>query len=338
VLPGPNASSPPVYDPTVKILVAGAGGFIGGHLTSRLRHDGVDVRAVDVMPVERWAQRHDVESIEADLRDPAACRAVVADCDQVYDLACDMGGIGFITSNQVECMMSAVIAAHLLEAAAEAGVGRFFFSSSACIYPIERQASTDVVPLREEDAFPANPDGGYGWEKLFTERLVRAFQHERGLEVRIARYHNVYGPYGSWDGGREKAPAAICRKVAIAALTGDLAIDVWGDGKQTRSFMWIDDCVHGTVELMGSTVSEPRNVGSSERVSIDDLITIVEDVAGVQVERRYDTLAAQGVRGRNCDGTRLEAELGWRPSTTLREGVGALYPWIRDQVERSVRP
>jgi nucleoside-diphosphate-sugar epimerase len=318
----------------VKALVAGAGGFIGGHLTERLRSDGVDVRAVDVLPVERWTLRHDVESVQADLRDPAACRAVVEGCDHVYDLACDMGGIGFIANHQVECMLSTVIAANLLTAASQCGVARFFFSSSACVYPVERQATAEAAALREEDAFPANPEGGYGWEKLFTEQLVRAFQRERGLEVRIARYYNVYGTHGAWDGGREKAPAAICRKVAIAALTGDLRIDVWGDGKQTRSFLWIDDCVEGTIRLMGSDVSEPRNIGSSELVSINELVAIVEEVAGVRVECRYDARAPQGVRGRNCDGTRLAAELGWKHSTPLRAGVAVLYPWVRDQVQR----
>lgn len=313
-------------------LVAGAGGFIGGHLVRRLCAEGFEVRAVDLLPVGAWALRHDADSRQADLRDPAVCRRAVAGCDQIYDLASDMGGMGFIKNHQVDCMVSVVIAVNLLQAAEQAGVERFFFSSSACVYPLGRQSRSDAPALREDDVLPANPEDGYGWEKLFTERLVGAFHAERGLAGRIARYHNVYGPYGAWDGGREKAPAAICRKVAIAELTGVHTIDIWGDGRQTRSFLWIDDGIEGTRRLMDSAISEPRNIGSSELVSIDDLVSAVEDTAGIKLERRYDTSAPQGVRGRNSDNTRIRAELGWEPSTSLREGLAVLYPWIRDQV------
>jgi GDP-D-mannose 3',5'-epimerase len=325
---------PLIYSRGVRALVAGAGGFIGGHLVGRLCAEGLDVRAVDALPVEQWRLRHDTESVEADLRDAAACRSLTAGCDQVYDLASDMGGMGFITSHQVDCMLSVVIAVNLLEAAHDAEVERFFFSSSACVYPLDRQGTADTVPLREDDVLPANPEGGYGWEKLFTEQLAQAFQRERSLDVRIARYHNVYGPHGAWDGGREKAPAAICRKVATAVLTAGSVIDVWGDGKQTRSFMWIGDCIEGTRRLMKSPVSEPRNIGSTELVSIDEMVTTVEQIAGVHLERRYDTTAPQGVRGRNSDNTRIRTELGWEPSTALRDGLAALYPWVKDQVER----
>jgi nucleoside-diphosphate-sugar epimerase len=312
----------------------GAGGFIGGHLVGRLCAEGVDVRAVDILPVERWRLHHDTECLKADLRDAAACRSLAASCAHVYDLASDMGGMGFIASHQVDCMLSIVIAVNLLEAAHATGAERFFFSSSACVYPRDRQGDADTVPLREEDAFPANPEDGYGWEKLFTEQLARAFHRERGLDVRIARYHNVYGPHGAWEGGREKAPAAICRKVATAVLTGRSVIDIWGDGKQTRSFMWIGDCIEGTRRLVESTVSEPRNIGSAELVSIDELVTTVEQIAEVRLDRRYDTSAPQGVRGRNSDNRRVRAELGWEPSTPLRDGLAVLYPWVREQVER----
>jgi GDP-D-mannose 3',5'-epimerase len=318
----------------VRALVAGAGGFIGGHLVGRLCAEGLDVRAVDVLPLERWRLRHNTECLKVDLRDAAVCRSLTADCDQVYDLASDMGGMGFIASHQVDCMLSVVIAVNLLEAAHETGAERFFFSSSACVYPLERQEDADVIPLREEDAVPANPEHGYGWEKLFTEQLVAAFHRERSLDVRIARYHNVYGPHGAWDGGREKAPAAICRKVATAALTAGSVIDVWGDGKQTRSFMWIGDCIEGTRRLMESPVSEPRNIGSTEMVSIDEMVTTVEEIAGVRLDRRYDTTAPQGVRGRNSDNNRIRTELGWEPSTSLRDGLAVLYPWVREQVKR----
>ena len=316
----------------VKALVAGAGGFIGGHLVRRLCAEGVDVRAVDMLPLDAWALRNDAESVEADLRDPAACRRVVAGCHHVYDLASDMGGMGFIKAHQVDCMVSVVIAVNLLEAAEAAGVDRFFFSSSACVYPLDRQGRSDVVPLREDDVLPANPEDGYGWEKLFSERLVRAFHAEGRVQGRIARYHNVYGPHGSWEGGREKAPAAICRKVAIAELTGTETIEIWGDGHQTRSFLWIDDCLEGTRRLMDSAIADPRNIGSEELVTIDELVSQVEDIAGIKLERRYDLRAPQGVRGRNSDNTRVRSELGWEPSTSLRDGLAVLYPWIRDQV------
>lgn len=316
----------------VKVLVAGAGGFLGGHLVARLCSEGYDVRAVDLLPEHTWALRHDVESHQADLRDATACRRAVAGCDHVYDLASDMGGMGFIKSHQVDCMVSVAIAVNLLRAAEGAGVERFFFSSSACVYPVERQSRSDVVALREDDVLPANPEDGYGWEKLFTERLVGAFHAEGRLEGRIARYHNVYGPHAAWDGGREKAPAALCRKVAIAELTGRATIDIWGDGRQTRSFLWVDDCIEGTRRLMDSDIGEPRNIGSEELVSVDDLVSMVEEIAGFSLQRRYDRNAPQGVRGRNSDNTRIRADLGWEPSTPLRDGLAVLYPWVRDQV------
>jgi nucleoside-diphosphate-sugar epimerase len=316
----------------VKALVAGAGGFIGGHLVGRLLADGIEVRAVDVAPVERWRLRHDVECVVADLRDAGVSEAAVTGCDVVYDLASDMGGMGFISTHHVDCMLSVVIAINLLQAAERAGADRFFFSSSACVYPAERQSAVDAVALREEEVLPADPEDGYGWEKLFTEQLLQAFRRERDLEVRVARYHNVYGLHGAWEGGREKAPAAICRKVATAALLGAPSIEVWGDGRQTRSFLWIDDCIEGTRRLVDSDVSEPRNIGSSELVSVDDMVGMVEDIAGVRLERRYDLTAPQGVRGRNSDNSRIEAELGWAPATSLRDGLARLYPWVRDQV------
>ena len=321
----------------MKVLIAGAGGFIGGHLVGRLAGEGADVRAVDILPPEQWSLRHGVESIRADLRDPTACREVVTGCEAIYDLAADMGGVGFIERNPVACMLSVRIGANLLEAADECGAQRFFFSSSACVYPRSRQDRADAGPLREGEAVPADPEDGYGWEKLFVEQLAGAFARERGLAVRIARYHNVFGPHGAWDGGREKAPAAICRKVATAELTGDRRIDIWGDGQQTRSFTWIDDCIEGTRRLMDSAVSEPRNIGSSELVTIDQLVSIVEDLAGVRLERHYDLSSPTGVRGRNSDNTRVRAELGWEPATPLRDGLAQLYPWVRERVEQRLR-
>jgi GDP-D-mannose 3',5'-epimerase len=292
---------------TKRVLVAGGGGFIGGHLVKSLLEDGVEVRAADLKPLDEWWQLHPgVESVQLDLSDREAALQATRGVDEVYDLAADMGGMGFIENNKAACMLSVLTGTHLLLGARDNGVGRFFFASSACVYAAEHQTSPDVVALKESDAYPAMPEDGYGWEKLFTERLCRHFHEDFGLETRIARYHNVYGPNGSWTGGREKAPAAICRKVAQAALTGDRRIEVWGDGLQTRSFMFVDDCVYGTRRLMDSNVREPINIGSSELVTINGLIDIVSDIAGIEVDRSHDLTAPQGVRGRNSDNTLSE--------------------------------
>jgi nucleoside-diphosphate-sugar epimerase len=319
------------------ILVTGAGGFIGGHLVRDLLDEGATVRAVDKKPVDEWYQRFDeVEKLELDLSLREACFEATKDIAQVYNLAADMGGMGFIELNKALCMLSVLINTHLLEASRENEVERFLFSSSACVYAAEKQTEAEVQALREEDAYPAEPEDGYGWEKLFSERMCRHFTEDFGLATRVVRYHNVYGPEGTWDGGREKAPAAICRKVAQAKLSGDHEIEVWGDGEQTRSFTYITDCVHGTKTLMASEHADPVNLGSTELVTINQLIDIVEEAAGITVSRNYDLSAPQGVRGRNSDNTQLKAALGWEPSVTLQDGMAQTYAWIYDQLSERV--
>jgi len=316
------------------VLVTGAGGFIGGHLVRRLRDEGVArIRAVDCKPKDEWYQVFDdVENVHANLELLDVCRDATEGVDTVFNLAADMGGMGFIENNKALCMLSVLISTHTLVAARDAGVERLFYASSACVYAADKQASPEVEPLREDDAYPAMPEDGYGWEKLFSERMAHHFAEDFGIETRIARYHNVYGPGGTWDGGREKAPAAICRKVATAALTGDHRIEIWGDGQQTRSFTYIDDCLEGTLRLTASDVRDPLNVGSDQLVTINGLVDIVERIAGITLDRRYVLDAPQGVRGRNSDNTRIRAALGWAPSISLEDGMAATYAWVHDQV------
>jgi len=317
------------------VVVAGAGGFIGGHLVAALRARGRRVRAVDVKPLVEWHQAFgDVENVVADLQGLDACRAAVRGARTVYQLAADMGGMGFIEHHKALCMLSVLTNTHMLVAARDAGVERFFYSSSACVYNAEKQRSPDVVPLRESDAYPAMPEDGYGWEKLFSERMCRHFREDFGLATRVARYHNVYGPHGTWEGGREKAPAAICRKVVEAVVSGDHRIEIWGDGTQTRSFTYIDDCIRGTLALAEGDVVEPLNLGSSELVTINGLVDIVEEIAGVRLERRYKLDAPKGVNGRNSDNTLLRAALGWEPDTRLRDGLARTYAWVHDEYVR----
>ena len=315
------------------ILVTGGGGFIGAHLVRSFREQGTEVRAVDLKPADEWFQRFDdVENLELDLRRLDACRESVAGVDQVYNLAADMGGMGFIESNRAACMLSVLINTHMLEAALDTGVERFFYSSSACVYPDYRQDSPEVTPLREQDAYPAMPEDGYGWEKLFSERMCRHFREDYGLVTRVARYHNVYGPHGTFEGGREKAPAAICRKIAEAKLSGRHEIEVWGDGEQTRSFMYIDDCLEGTRRIMDSDLVEPLNLGSAQLVTINELVDIVERIAGIEVARDHDLSAPQGVRGRNSDNKLINELLGWEPRIRLEDGLERTYSWIHDQL------
>ena len=313
-------------------VVAGGGGFIGGHLVATLQRDGMRVRAVDKKPLNEWYQRHDgVENIVGDVGLLVGARAACAGATEVYQLAADMGGMGFIESNKALCMLSVLSNTHMLMAATAHRVSRFFFSSSACVYNAGKQTSPDVVALREEDAYPAMPEDGYGWEKLFSERMCRHYREDFGLATRVARYHNVYGPDGTWHGGREKAPAAICRKVIDAKHRGTGTIEIWGDGHQTRSFMYIDDCVKGTRDIIRSEILEPINLGSSELVSINQLVDIAESIAGVTLERRYKLDAPKGVAGRNSDNTRIRAELGWEPSIPLRMGMEKTFAWIESQ-------
>ena len=317
------------------IAVCGAGGFIGGHLIADLRRQGRRrLRAVDVKPAELWYQRFDdVENLQLDLRAQADCVTAVAGAGTVFNLAADMGGMGFIENNKALCMLSVLINTHLLMAARAAGVARFFYASSACVYAHDKQVDPAVEGLKEEDAYPAMPEDGYGWEKLFSERMCRHFAEDFGVATRVARYHNVYGPHGTYDGGREKAPAAICRKVATAVLRGQRDIEIWGSGEQTRSCTYIDDCVFGTQAIAASDdVTFPINLGSSEKVSINQLVDVVEAIAGVRLERRYNLSAPKGVNGRNSDNALILKMLGWEPSVPLRVGMERTYRWIYDEL------
>src|SRR6266542_633939 len=317
-----------------KILVCGAGGFIGGHLVADLLKQGqADIRAVDLKPFDQWYQRFpNVENLQLDLQDKAACEQVTRGASIVYNLAADMGGMGFIENNRALCMLSVLINTHLLMAARKFAVQRYFYASSACVYAADKQTSPDVVALKEGDAYPAMPEDGYGWEKLFSERMCRHFREDFGLITRAARYHNVYGPHGTYDGGREKAPAAICRKVIQDKLSGRHEIEIWGDGHQTRSFMYIDDCLKGTQAILASDILEPINLGSSELVSINGLVDIVEEIAGVKLKRSYNLKAPKGVNGRNSDNTLIKKYLGWEPGIRLREGLEKTYGWIFDDM------
>jgi GDP-D-mannose 3', 5'-epimerase len=315
-------------------LVTGAGGFIGGQLVRDLLAQGVPVRAVDNKQLDDWYFRSpEAENVVADLRLADACDKVTRGVAHVYNLAADMGGMGFIENNKALCMLSVLIDTHMLISAQKHGVERFFYSSSACVYPGYKQADADPVALKESETYPADSEDGYGWEKLFSERLCRHFQHDFALTTRVARYHNVYGPYGTWDGGREKAPAALSRKVAMAIISGWNEIEIWGDGEQTRSFMYIDDCLQGTQRLFHSDVEEPLNIGSDELVTINQLVDIIEEIAGVKLKRQYNLDAPKGVRGRNSDNTLIKARLGWSPSIPLRVGMEHTYRWIYDQAK-----
>jgi len=317
------------------VVVTGAGGFIGGSLVADLRRQGFrKIRAVDIKPFDQWYQRFDdVENLSLDLNLRENCETAAAGAHQVFNLAANMGGMGFIENNKALCMLSVLINTQMLEASRGHGVRKYYYSSSACVYNGDKQRDLLSPALKEEDAYPALPEDGYGWEKLFSERMCRHFREDFGLQTRVARYHNVYGPHGTWRGGREKAPAAICRKVIEAKLSGNLAIEIWGPGDQTRSFMYIDDCVKGTQMIMNSNILEPVNLGSSELVTVNQLVDIVEEIAGVKLKRTYDLAAPKGVNGRNSDNTLIRKYLDWEPGIRLRDGLERTYAWIYDQYQ-----
>ena len=317
-------------------VVCGGGGFIGGHLVKSLLANGVNViRAVDVKPMGDWYQvSSEVENVVADLKDKESCYRAVNGADVVFPTRRrHVGGMGFIENNKALCMLSVLINTHMLLAARDSGVERFFYSSSACVYNGEKQKDAHVIPPEvESDAYPALPEDGYGWEKLFSERMCHHFEEDFGMQCRVARYHNVYGPFGTWTGGREKAPAAICRKVLEARLSGKHEIEIWGDGHQTRSFMYIDDCTRGTRAITESEIHEPLNLGSNELVTINQLVDIVEDIAGVKLTRRYKLDAPKGVNGRNSDNAKILEYLGWEPSIRLKLGLEKTYQWIEKEM------
>jgi GDP-D-mannose 3',5'-epimerase len=320
------------------VLVTGGGGFIGGHLVAEFRRQGNRVRAADVKPLDEWYQRFDdVENLCLDLNAKQNCEIAAKGVDEIYNLAANMGGMGFIEHNKALCMLSVLINTHMLQAALDHGCQKFFYSSSACVYNADKQKTFEAPSLKEEDAYPAMPEDGYGWEKLFSERMCRHFREDFSLYTRVARFHNVYGPWGTWFGGREKAPAAICRKVIEAKLQGTHEIEIWGSGDQTRSFMFADDCVKGIRMITDSQILEPINLGSTEAVSINQLVDIVEGIAGIKLKRNYNLNAPKGVNGRNSENTLIKKYLNWEPDTTLQAGLEKTYAWIYDQYQARER-
>ncbi|WP_089698220.1 NAD-dependent epimerase/dehydratase family protein [Candidatus Pelagibacter communis] len=320
-----------------KILVVGAGGFIGGHLVKRILDNGNSVVATDIKPKEYWFQ--DFDTVEnhysTDMKDISNCRKVTQGVDYVFNMACNMGGMGFIENNKAECMQSVLINTNLLIACNEKKVQRYFFSSSACAYNKTKQQDVFIEGLKEEDAYPADPEDGYGWEKLFSERMCRHFMEDYGLEVRVARYHNIYGPYGTYDGGREKAPAALCRKVIQARKDKNDTIDVWGDGEQTRTFLYVDECVEGTLRLFESDYSEPVNIGSDEQVSINQMIAIIEGISGgEEFKKNYQLDKPKGVRGRSSNNDLVKKVLNWSYKMSLKEGLTKTYQWIESEMSQ----
>ena len=317
-----------------KILVAGAGGFIGGYLIKRLMSEGATIVAADIKPIEFWFQIFEEnENHQLNLQELDNCYKVTDGVDYVFNMACNMGGMGFIENNKAECMLSVLINTHLLMACKKFNVEKYFFSSSACAYNKDKQEDTFIEGLKEKDAYPANPEDGYGWEKLFSERMCRHFSEDFGLKVCVARYHNIYGPQGTFDGGREKAPAALSRKVASALIENKNEIEVWGDGKQTRTFLYVDDCVEGTLRLFKSNHEEPINIGSDEQVSINQMIDMIEDIAGTKtLKRTYLLDKPKGVRGRSSDNDNIKKVLDWHYTISLKEGLNKTYSWIYSQL------
>jgi GDP-D-mannose 3',5'-epimerase len=318
----------------MKFLVCGAGGFIGGHLVKDLINEGHQVVCADIKPIEYWFQSFDKnQNFSLDLKEYENCLKVTQDIDFVYNMACNMGGMGFIENNKAECMLSVLINTNMLRACLKNKVKKYFFSSSACVYNASKQMSSFIPGLKEEDAYPAEPEDGYGWEKLFSERMCRHFTEDFRLDTRVVRYHNVYGPQGTYEGGREKAPAALCRKVALAKIQNKKIIDVWGDGEQTRSFMFIDDCIIGTKKIFNSTFTDVYNLGSEEQVSINQMLNIIEDLAKYKVERNYQLDKPKGVRGRSSDNTKIIKDIKWHPSIKLIDGLRKTYDWIYQQIK-----
>ncbi len=315
-------------------LVAGAGGFIGGHLVKSLMSQGHKVVCADVKPLEYWFQLFDEnKNYSFDLKEYENCLKATEGVDYIYNMACNMGGMGFIENNKAECMLSVLINTNLLRACLINKIKRYFFSSSACVYNAKKQKQVFIPGLREEDAYPAEPEDGYGWEKLFSERMCRHFTEDFGLETRVIRYHNVYGPMGTYDGGREKAPAAICRKLILAKMNNKKDIEVWGDGEQTRSFMFIDDCLMGTQKIFNSNLTDVYNLGSDEQVSINQMISIIEDIGNYKVDKKYLLEKPKGVRGRSSDNTKINQDLKWAPSIKLKDGLTKTYKWIYDKIK-----
>jgi GDP-D-mannose 3',5'-epimerase len=318
----------------MKYLVCGAGGFIGGHLVKSLMDQGHEVVCADIKPLEYWFQIFEQnKNFSLDLKEYENCLKITAEVDYIYNMACNMGGMGFIENNKAECMLSVLINTNLLRACLINKVQKYFFSSSACVYNAKKQQKTFVPGLKETDAYPAEPEDGYGWEKLFSERMCRHFSEDFGLATRVVRYHNVYGPLGTYDGGREKAPAALCRKIALSKINNQKEIEVWGDGNQTRSFMYISDCLDGTQKIFNSDLSEPYNVGSDEQVSINQMIEMIEEIAQFKVEKKYLLDKPKGVRGRSSDNEKIIKDLKWSPSTDLKSGLVKTYAWIYDQIK-----
>jgi len=320
-----------------KILVVGAGGFIAGHLIKRLLENGNSITATDIKPKEFWFQDFDIVTnfYSTDMKDITNCRKVTKNIDYVFNMACNMGGMGFIENNKAECMQSVLINTNLLISCKENKVQRYFFSSSACAYNTTKQQDVYIEGLKEQDAYPADPEDGYGWEKLFSERMCRHFMEDYGLEIRVARYHNIYGPFGTYDGGREKAPAALCRKIIQAKKEKKNIIDVWGDGKQTRSFLYVDECVEGTLRLFESDYSDPINIGSDEQVSINQMIEMIEVISGVdKLNKNYQLDKPKGVRGRSSNNDLIKKVLNWSYKMSLKDGLSKTYEWIDDEMSQ----